>query len=43
MYPGVKRALQILMLLLAGWLTVQYALPIAFPFLLGTGDRKRVV
>ena len=37
MYPGVKRALQILMLLLAGWLTVQYALPIAFPFLLGTG------
>ena len=37
MYPGIKRTLQILMLLLGLWLGVQYALPIVFPFLLGTG------
>ena len=37
MYPGIKRALQILALLIGAWLGVQYVLPIAFPFLLGTG------
>ena len=36
MYPGVKRALRFCGLVLGAWLTVQYVLPTAFPFLLGT-------
>lgn len=36
MYPGVKRALRVCVLVLGAWLGIQYVLPIAFPFLLGT-------
>jgi sporulation integral membrane protein YtvI len=36
-YHGVKRALIIASAALAGWFSIQFCLPLAFPFLLGLG------
>lgn len=37
MYPGIKRAFQVLALIFCAWAGVQYVLPVIFPFLLGAG------
>ena len=37
MYHGVKKALALLAVALGGWFSIQFLLPLAFPFLLGLG------
>ena len=37
MYHGVKRALTLAGAVLGGWISIQFLLPLAFPFLLGLG------
>lgn len=37
MFPGIKSIVSFLLVFLGGWIGLKYLMPLAFPFLLGTG------